>query len=129
MSEELAKKIFAKNLQYFLSLNGKKQVDLAKYLQCSTGLVSAWCGAKKMPRVETIQSICDWLHIDLSDLLDDKTELQEEGYYINEETKKIAQEIYGNHDLYCLFKICSDMPTDKIRALMDFVKKWNLSEK
>lgn len=128
MSEERAKKIFANNLQYFLALNGKKQVDLAKYLQCSTGLVSAWCSAKKMPRVETIQQICNLFHIDMSDLVDDKSELQEDGFYISEDAKKIAQKLADNQNMYRLCEICYKLSDDKIEALTEFIKKWSKSE-
>lgn len=128
MSEDTAKKIFAKNLNYFLALNDKKQVDLAKYLDCSTGLVSAWCGGKKMPRVDTIQSICNWLHIELSDLLEDKSRQQEEGYYLNEETKRIAQAIYDNPDMRSLFDMSSKMTPERLKAHLEFMKRLQDSE-
>lgn len=128
MSEDTAKKIFAKNLNYFLDLNNKKQVDLAKYIGASTGLVSAWCRAEKMPRMDKIQSICNWLHIELSDLLEDKTKQQEDGYYINEETKRIAQAIYDNPDMRSLFDMSSKMTPERLRAHLEFMKKLQDSE-
>jgi transcriptional regulator with XRE-family HTH domain len=117
-----SKKIFARNLNYFLKLNGKKQIDLAKHLGVSTGLVSAWCNGEKLPRMGRIQAICNWLHINISDLLDDKHELQEEGYYLNEETKKIAKAIYDNTDLRELTELCEKMPPERLKALLAFVK-------
>jgi transcriptional regulator with XRE-family HTH domain len=128
MAESPSKKIFARNLNYFLELNEKKQIDLAKYLNVSTGLVSAWCQAKKMPRMDRIQSICNWLHIELSDLLEDKSNQQEEGYYLNEETKKIAQTIYDNPDMRSLFDVSSKMPPERLKAHLEFMKKLQDSE-
>jgi transcriptional regulator with XRE-family HTH domain len=128
MSEEKAKEIFAKNLNYFLELNGKKQIDLAKHLDCSTGLVSAWCSGRKMPRSERVKAIADWLHVKMSDLVDDKHELQEEGYYLNEETKRIAQAIYDNPDMRSLFDMSSKMTPERLKAHLEFMKKLQDSE-
>jgi transcriptional regulator with XRE-family HTH domain len=122
LKESGAKKIFSNNLKYFLELNEKKQIDLANYLKCSTGLVTAWCKGEKMPRMDKIQAICNWLHINMSDLVDDKHNLQEEGYYLNEETKKIAQAIYDNPDLHEVMILCEKMQPEKLKALLEFMK-------
>lgn len=122
-SEELeAKKIFSENLRYFLSLNQKKQKDLAEYIGVSTGLVTDWCKGNKMPRVDKIKAMCDWFHIEMSDLLTEKSKHQEKGQYITEGTKRIANEIDGNTDLYDLFEMCVEMPPQKLKALLEFIK-------
>ena len=128
MSEDKAKKIFAKNLNYFLDLNQKRKVDLAKYLGCSTGLVTDWCAGKKMPRVNTINEICIWLHIEMADLLIDTSKEQENCYYLNEETKKIAQTIYDNPDMRSLFDMSSKMSPERLKAHIEFMKKLQESE-
>lgn len=129
MSEEETKKIFAKNLRYFMNLNNKKQVDLARYLGCSTGLVSAWYAGQKMPRVNAINEICKWFHIEMSDLVTDTSKEQEEGYYMNEETKKIAQAIYDNPDMRSLFDMSSKMSPDRLKAHLEFMKRLQDSER
>ena len=122
-SKELeAKKIFSENLRYFLSFNQKKQKDLAEYIGVSTGLVTDWCKGNKMPRVDKIKAMCDWFHIEMSDLLTEKPKHQEEGQYITEGTKRIANEIDGNTDLYALFEMCVEMPPQKLKALLEFIK-------
>lgn len=123
MPEDSAKKIFARNLNYFLDLNDKKQIDLAKYMGSSTGLVSSWCRGEKMPRVNKIKAICDWFHIEMTDLLTDKTKEQEDGHYLNEETKRIAAEIYNSPDLHALFDMCIEMPPERLSAISDFIKR------
>ena len=128
MSDDAAKKIFARNLKYFMDLNQKKQVDLAKYLGCSTGLVSAWYSGQKMPRIQTINEICLWFHIEMSDLLTDTSKEQEDGYYLNEETKKIAQAIYDNPDMRSLFDMSSKMSPERLKAHLEFMKKLQDSE-
>jgi transcriptional regulator with XRE-family HTH domain len=122
------KEVFSRNLNYFLTLNNKKQIDLARHLGVSTGLVTAWCKGEKMPRMDRIQAICNWLFIDLSDLLEDKSKQQAEGYYLNEETKKIAQAIYDNPDMRSLFDMSSKMSPERLKAHLEFMKKLQESE-
>ena len=75
MSDDNIKKIFSKKLCYFLDLYNKNQADLSKYMGVSSATVSDWCNAKKLPRMDKIQSICNWLNIEKSDLLEDKEPL------------------------------------------------------
>ncbi len=72
MSEEDFKKVFSKNLVHYLDKNEKTQADLYKYMGVSSAVVSDWCNGKKLPRMDKIQSICNWLGIEKSDLLEEK---------------------------------------------------------
>jgi transcriptional regulator with XRE-family HTH domain len=77
MSEDEIKKVFAKNLNNYLYLNGKTQADLYRYMGVSSATVSNWCNGLKMPRMDKIQAICNWLGIEKSDLLEHKSNIQE----------------------------------------------------
>lgn len=68
------KRIFSDNLKYYLSTSGLTQVDLTNHMQVSCSTTSDWCNGKKLPRMEKIQKICDWLHITRDDLLEERTE-------------------------------------------------------
>lgn len=72
MSEEKIKEIFSRNLTLYLSERGKTQADLSRHMNVSTATVSDWCNGKKLPRLDKIQSICNWLMIEKSDLLEEK---------------------------------------------------------
>lgn len=129
MPNEVSKKIIAKNLKFFLKLNNKKQLDLAEHLGCSTAVVYTWCSGKKMPRVDTINEICNFLHIKMSDLCTEISEDEkEEEYYMNNETKKIAQAIYDNPDMRSLFDMSSKMSPERLKAHLEFMKKLQDSE-
>lgn len=67
------KEIFAKNLQYWLKMKNKTQMDLMNDLKLSSSTVSDWCNAKKYPRMGTVQMLADYLGILKSDLVDEKT--------------------------------------------------------
>lgn len=70
MADEQLRKIFAENLKQQLLAHDKTQADLARYLNVSTATTANWCSGKIMPRVDKIQSICNWMIIEKSDLLD-----------------------------------------------------------
>lgn len=69
---EMQKRIFSKNLKFYLDYFGKTQVDLQKLLNVSSSTTSYWINGAKIPRMDKIQAIADWLHIQKSDLLEDK---------------------------------------------------------
>lgn len=51
------------------------------------------------------------------DLMEDKSESQEESYYTNPETAKIAQEIYENKDLSLLFDAAKDATPEDLQTV------------
>ena len=69
MIEEDYKKTFARNLKYFMNVNSKTQSDLVNYMKISSSTASDWCNGKKMPRMDKIQSLCNYLGIKKIDLL------------------------------------------------------------
>lgn len=70
MTNDEIKKIFGDNLARLLEDNHKTQADLSKYLGVSSATVSDWCNGKKMPRMDKIQSICNWFNIEKSEILE-----------------------------------------------------------
>ena len=65
------KRIFARNLTKHLAMQGLLQADLVRALKTTSASVGYWCTGKQIPRMNTIQAICDFLHINKSDLLED----------------------------------------------------------
>lgn len=72
MYEEV-RKTFAKNLRYYLDRNSYTQADMSRYMKVSTATASDWCNGYKMPRTAKIQSLCNWLGVELQDLLTDSS--------------------------------------------------------
>ncbi len=71
-SQKEINKIFSKNLTYWLQERGKTQADLYKKINVSSATASDWCNEKKIPRVDKLVIIANWLNIELSDLLENK---------------------------------------------------------
>lgn len=74
-----------------------------------------------MPRVNTVNEICLWLHIEMSDLLEDKT--GKKNTYEKRDAERIASILLENQDMHDLFSICEKMTPDKIKALLTLFRE------
>ena len=72
MPEESYKKIFAKNLNYYMKLNDKTQSDLINDLNFNKSAVSTWCNGTRLPRMDKVESLAQYFNINRSDLIEDK---------------------------------------------------------
>lgn len=63
------KKIFAENLKYFLDANRMTRSELATRLNVSRSIVSEWCGAKKIPRMDKIEAMANIFNVWTPDLI------------------------------------------------------------
>lgn len=72
MSDEKQKHIFAKNLNYYISLNGKQQNEVAKDIGENPSTLNMWCKGNSLPGLGKIQKLADYFKIGKSDLTDDK---------------------------------------------------------
>lgn len=71
MSEKEMNKIFARNLKGILKSKNVSQVELANRLNVSKSTISNWISGLAMPRMETVNAICDILDVDILLLIDD----------------------------------------------------------
>lgn len=74
MSDLGNKEIFAKNLNYYMSINGKDRNDLARDLNLPYTTITSWCKAEFYPRIDKIQLLANYFDIQKSDLVENKTD-------------------------------------------------------
>ena len=125
MSDDELRKIFMTNLNNFMALNGFKQADLARHMRVSTATAAKWCTGQSMPRIDKIQSICNWLGIDKGDLLS-RTAAPEETYYIDREARELAEFLHKNPEYRVLFDASRKVrpeDVDFVKQLIDRVAK------
>lgn len=67
------KRIFGNNLSNILEAKGITQLELANELNVATSSVSYWCNGEKMPRMDKIELIAEYLGVTKSDLLEERT--------------------------------------------------------
>lgn len=129
MPEQEFNAIFSKRLRYYLNQYGMTQVELAKKLGVGTTSVYNWCNGIKTPRMDKVDAMCDLFNCKRSDLMEDKTEDNKDHYYLNEETREIAQEAFENPELRTLFKVARDIPPERLRAHIEFMKSLKEQER
>ena len=59
----------------------------------------------------------------------DNTETSDEPYYLNDETRLIAQEAFENPELRTLFHVARDIPPERLKAHIEFMKSLKAQEK
>ncbi len=116
MGEDYYKKIFSKNLKKYMELYGKSQIDLINDLGLNKSAVSTWCNGTRLPRMDKVDMLAKYFNINRSDLIEEKSDQSDDHYYLNDETRQIAQEAFENPELRILFKVARDIPPERLRA-------------
>ena len=70
------KNIFAKNLNYYMAINGKNRRELCSALGFSYSTVSEWINGKKYPRMDKVEELARYFGINKSDHIDILVRLQ-----------------------------------------------------
>jgi len=117
MSDDIYKKIFSTNLNKYMQLNNKDQIDLVNDLGFNKSAVSTWCNATRLPRMDKVDTLAKYFGVKRSDLIEDKMDKVQEEYYFNDETKEMAQEIYENKELSLLFDAARDADPEDLQTV------------
>ena len=119
MTNEEQKRIFARNLSKYLSLNGKQQKDVAKDLGINPTTLNMWCNGNALPSTGKIRKLADYFRIGMTDLTDEKAEVSIEDEY-TDVTMKIALTDKRFRDIIVKY---SKLPADKKEVICDFFEK------
>lgn len=87
---------------------------------------SDWKAGRYQPKDEKLQKIASFLGVSMEYL---KTGEERNGYYLNEETAKLAQEMFEDEDMRSLFDMKRNMPPERFKAHMEFMKNLYNQEK
>ena len=80
MTELEQRKIFSKNLNYYIDKNNLTQLEIAKAIDVSPQTFNTWVKGIAIPRMGKVQKLADYFGIYKSDLLEDKTFNNKEDY-------------------------------------------------
>lgn len=106
MTEEEQKRIFAKNLNFYIANSGKQQKEVASDLGISPTTFNTWCVGKIMPRMGKVQAIADYFGIGKSDLIDDTSSL------IGKQKKKgVVIDVLG--------RVAAGIPIEAVEDIID----------
>ena len=59
--DEKYKKIFSKNLNYYMNLKGKTQTDIINDLDINKSAISSWCNGSRLPRMNKVELLANYL--------------------------------------------------------------------
>lgn len=124
-NSELNKKIFAKNLNYYMTTNNKTQSDLVTDLNLTASTVSDWANGKKYPRVDKMQLLADYFGILKSDL----TEEHETSKITDDiELQEYLEELKNRSELRMLFSLtkgATKEDVEKAVRIIEALKRMN----
>lgn len=123
------KEIMAKNIQYYMDKYGKSRQDMCEALGVKYTTFTDWVKGNSYPRIDKIELMANYFGISKADLVEDHNDHQDDHYYLNEETRQIAQEAFENPELRTLFKVARDIPPERLRAHIEFMKSLKEQER
>lgn len=124
--DERLNTIFSENLKRYLEQNGKTQADLCTFMHVSSATVSDWCNGKKMPRVDKIQAICNWLNIGLDVILSDSSSQNTtEHYYFDDEAREMIEFLHDNPKYKLLFDASRKVKAEDIDFVRQMIERFS----
>lgn len=105
--------IFSQLLQKF----GVTAYKVSKATGISQSSLSDWKLGKVTPKTENMKKIADYFGVSVEYLMTGEEKEGGETYYLNEETSKMAQDIFENKELRLLFDTARDAEPEDLKAV------------
>ena len=96
---------------------GYTDYKVAKETGIGTATMSNWKNGKYVPKSDKIQKIATLLNTTEKFIMDGEDEENSNGYYLNDETAQVAQEIFENKELRALFDVQRGLAPEDLKAL------------
>ena len=116
---ERNKKVFARNLNYYLTIRGKTQNDLVRDLEITASTVSDWANGKKYPRVDKMQMLADYFGILKSDLT---AEHQESELTEDIELQEYLEELKNRSEMRMLFSLAKGATKEDVMQAVKIIE-------
>lgn len=105
--------IFEKLLQK----HGVSTYKVSKDTGIAQSVFSSWKNGISTPKQDKMQKIADYFNVSLEYLMTGEEKEGGEKYYLNDETAKMAQEIFENKELRMLFDTARDAEPEDLQAV------------
>lgn len=103
---------------------GVKAAEVARQTGVSTSTISAWKQGQYTPKADKLQKIADYFGVTPEYLTTGEVR---EGYYLNPETARVAQELFENPKMRILFDAARDADPEDLQMAADML--WRLKAK
>lgn len=105
--------VFEQLLQKF----GVSTADVCKATGIGQSTMSNWKSRRNLISGKNAQKIADYFHVSVDYLMTGEEKEGGETYYLNEETTKIAQDIFENKELRLLFDTARNAEPEDLKAV------------
>lgn len=99
-----------------LKARSLKAADVCRGTGLPSSLFSEWKKGKSSPKADKLQLIADYFNVSLEYLMTGEEKEGGETYYINEDTREIAQKVFENRELRLLFDAAKDAKAEDIET-------------
>lgn len=112
--------MYYEQFEKLLAAKGVRPADVAKATGIQTATLTQWKKGAYTPKSDKLQKIADYFGVSLEYLTSGE---EKEGYYIDEETAKLAQEIFKDKDLRALMDAGRGSRPENMRLAIEMLKR------
>lgn len=98
---------------------GVKDSDVVRATGITKSTFSDWKSGRSNPKNDKLQKIADYFSVSVDYLMtgEDKSDLSDKKYYINDETAEMADKIFHNKELRLLFDAARDAQPEDLETV------------
>lgn len=108
---------------------GVKPNNVAKEVGIASGTITNWKNGKSTPHMDKLKKVAAYFNVPLYYLINDEKTPIKDGYWLDEETAKMAQEIFENKELRLLFNSAKDCKPEDLKLVHDMLLRLKKGEK
>lgn len=114
----------AKNILYYMDINGKTRQDMCDALGVKYTTFTDWVKGNTYPRIDKIELMANYFGISKADLVEEHTTESDIPYYLNEDAREMAQFLFDNPDYKVLFDASRKVKKEdieKVKRMIDLM--------
>lgn len=109
--------------EQLLQKHGITTYKVSKDTGISQTTFSNWKSGRSIPKQDKMQILADYFNVTVDYLLGIEKD-ENVQYYLNDETREIAQEIFENKDLRILFDASRKAKPDDLKLIIEMAKRF-----
>ena len=114
----------AKNILYYMDINGKTRQDMCDALGVKYTTFTDWVKGNTYPRIDKIELMANYFGISKADLVEEHTQESDTPYYLNEDAREMSQFLFDNPDYKVLFDASRKVKKEdieKVKRMIDLM--------
>jgi len=108
--------------EQLLQRNGVTAYKISQDTGIGQSTLSAWKMGKSNLKADKLQILADYFGVTVDYLMNGDRTQEIDSYYLNPETRQIAQEIFDNKDMRVLFDIARNTAPERLKTYAEFLK-------